>query len=301
MTIDARHLRVFLAVAAEGNFTRAAAALHVSQPALSRTLRQLEEHLGLTLLDRSTHHVALTLEGERYQPRAAAAIAALDAALDPDQTASRPLRLGHAWSALGRHTGKLMQEWQAAHPEIPLLLRRIDDRLAGLATGQADAAVLRGAPGRAGVETVRLFTEERIAALPAAHPLAGRTSLTLSDLADQTIVINTVSGTTTLALWPPESRPPHTVEVTNTDDWILAVIAGSGIGITGASTAASYAPEGLVYRPLAGAPPVDVFLAWTDPPAHPAVPDLVRIASACFRADSALASPPGTPEATVAE
>ena len=67
MTADLRHLRAFLAIAAEGSVTRAAARLHVTQPALSRTLRQLEQHLGVRLVDRSTHHLRLTAAGEEVR------------------------------------------------------------------------------------------------------------------------------------------------------------------------------------------------------------------------------------------
>jgi hypothetical protein len=63
MTVELRHLRAFVAIAAEGTITRAAARLHVTQPALSRTLRQLEAHLGARLIDRSTHHLQLTAAG----------------------------------------------------------------------------------------------------------------------------------------------------------------------------------------------------------------------------------------------
>ncbi|WP_369215861.1 helix-turn-helix domain-containing protein, partial [Streptomyces flavofungini] len=70
MTIELRHLRAFLAIADEGNVTRAAARLRLSQPALSRTLRQLEDHLGALLADRSTHHLELTARGR--SPRRAA-------------------------------------------------------------------------------------------------------------------------------------------------------------------------------------------------------------------------------------
>ncbi|NUS12178.1 MAG: LysR family transcriptional regulator, partial [Streptomyces sp.] len=77
MTIELRHLRAFLVIAEEGNITRAAARLRLSQPALSRTLRQLEDHLGGRLVDRSTHHLELTAEGRTFRDKAAAALAAV--------------------------------------------------------------------------------------------------------------------------------------------------------------------------------------------------------------------------------
>ena len=63
MTMELRHLRCFLAIAEEGTLTRAATRLHLTQPVVSRTLRQLEDHLGVRLIDRSTHHLGLTAAG----------------------------------------------------------------------------------------------------------------------------------------------------------------------------------------------------------------------------------------------
>ena len=70
MTIELRHLLAFLAIADEGTLTRAATRLHLTQPALSRTLAQLEKHLGARLVDRSTHHLELTGRGHAFRAKA---------------------------------------------------------------------------------------------------------------------------------------------------------------------------------------------------------------------------------------
>ncbi|WP_242644586.1 LysR family transcriptional regulator, partial [Streptomyces laculatispora] len=149
--VEIRHLRAFLAVADESSVTRAAARLRLTQPAVSRTLAALERHLGIRLVDRSTHHLVLTPEGVAFRDKAAAAVAAFDEALDPGGLRRWPLRLGHAWSAFGRYTTPLLRSWQERYPQTPLELLRIDDRTAGLTRGEVDAALLRGpvdAPGR---------------------------------------------------------------------------------------------------------------------------------------------------------
>lgn len=278
MSIELRHLRCFLAIAEEPSLTRAAARLHLTQPAVSRTLAALEQHLGARLVDRSTHHLALTAEGRAFQDRAAAALAAFDAAVDPARLRHRPLRLGHAWSAFGPYTTPLLRRWQRLHPETPLELLRIDDRTAGLARGEVDAALLRGPVDAPGLVTKELATEERVAALPADSPLADRSDLTLGDLAAETIVLNTVSGTTTLALWPAEARPAATLTVANTDDWLTAIAAGRGTGVSSGSTAALHPHPGVAYRPLSDAPPLPVVLAWRDAFPHPATGALVAMA-----------------------
>src|SRR6185312_9689108 len=78
MTAELRHLRAFVAIADEENITRAAARLHLTQPALSRTLQQLEAHLGVRLVERSTHHLRLTAPGRAFTDRARAAVTAVD-------------------------------------------------------------------------------------------------------------------------------------------------------------------------------------------------------------------------------
>ncbi|MEU4268658.1 LysR family transcriptional regulator [Streptomyces sp. NPDC026092] len=276
--IELRHLRAFLAIAEEGNVTRAAARLHLTQPAMSRTLAALEKHLGVRLVDRSTHHLALTAEGRAFHDRAAAAVAAFDAALDPGRLRHRPLRLGHAWSAFGPYTTPLLRRWQREHPDTPLELLRIDDRTAGLVRGEVDAALLRGPVDAPGLATEELATENRVAAVATDSALASRTSLTLADLASETIVLNTVSGTTTPSLWPAHLRPATTLTVGNTDDWLTAIAAGRGVGVSSASTAAMHPHPGVTYRLLPDAPRIPVLLAWRDTSPHPATRLLVELA-----------------------
>ncbi|MEV5981874.1 LysR substrate-binding domain-containing protein [Streptomyces sp. NPDC052114] len=278
MTIELRHLRAFLTIAEEGNVSRAAARLHVAQPALSRTLRQLEDHLGARLADRSTHHFELTAEGRAFRDKAAAALAAVESALDPGGLSGRPLRLGHTWAALGVHTVPLLRRWDETHPGTPLELLRVDDRTAGLTQGKVDAALLRGAVTTPGLRTELLVSEERVVVMPTDSPLTELARITLADLAAHTIAVNTVSGTTTTELWPPTARPVGTIEVTNTDEWLMAIAAGRAVGISTAATPSNHAHPSLVYRPLADAPTVPVFLAWRAAFVHPAVPDLLTLA-----------------------
>ncbi|MFB8035009.1 LysR family transcriptional regulator [Streptomyces sp. NPDC056004] len=284
--IEVRHLRAFLAVADEGNVTRAADRLRLTQPAVSRTLAALERHLGIRLVDRSTHHLVLTPEGVAFRDKAAAAVAAFDEALDPGGLRHWPLRLGHAWSAFGPYTTPLLRRWQELYPQTPLELLRIDDRTAGLTRGEVDAALLRGPVEAPGLVTEVLFDEDRVAAVAADGPLADRATLRLADLADETVVLNTVSGTTTVDLWPPGGRPTATLTVANTDDWLTAIAAGRGVGVSAASTAGMHPHSGVAYRPLVDAPSVPVLLARRDVPGHPALPALTALVHEILRQDT---------------
>ncbi|MHB6909138.1 LysR family transcriptional regulator [Streptomyces sp. DB-54] len=278
MSIELRHFRCFLAIAETLSVTRAAERLHLTQPAVSRTLRQLEDALGVRLVDRTTHHLALTPDGLAFRDRAALAVAAFDRALAYGRHTGWPLRLGHAWSAAGAGTTTLLRRWHEQHPETPLELLRIDDRTAGLARGDVDAALLRGEVSAPGLVTEELTTEPRVAGLPADDPLARRPSLSLADLATRTIALNTVSGTTFVDLWPPTARPTSTITIGNTDDWIAAITGGRAVGVTTSATAGMHPHPAMAYVPLTDAPPVPVVIAWRDGPGHPRIPDLVALA-----------------------
>ena len=262
MTMELRHLRCFLAIAQEGTLTRAATRLHLTQPVVSRTLRQLEDHLGVRLIDRSTHHLGLTAAGHAF---------------DPAQLGVWPLRLGHAWSAFGELTVSLLRSWMQECPDVPLELRRIENRTAGLSRGEVDAALLRGPVTTPGIRTEPLM-EPRFAAVPAGTPLAARSRLTLGDLAGYPVVLSTASGTTTSDLWPTSIRPEATIEVASTDEWLAAIAAGKAVGVTATATASMHPYPGIAYRPLAGAADLAVSLAWTHPPTHPAIAKLVTLA-----------------------
>ena len=118
--------------------------------------------------------------------------------------------------------------------------------------------------------TVHLGDEHRVAALPADHPLAARERLDLDALAGEAIIVNRVGGITHPELWPARRRPRVAREVANTDDWLLAIAAGDGIGVTTTTTAATATHPDVVFVPMPDAPVVPLRLAWrTDRPGPP--------------------------------
>lgn len=277
MTVEARHLRAFLAIAEEGNVTRAAERLHLSQPALSRTLSQLEHQLGVHLVDRSTHHLSLTDAGRRLQPAAAEAIRTFDQALGSVLSGIRPLRFGHTWSST-THTGSIVRAWNEAHPDWPLELRRNEERTGGLARDDVDIALIRGPIADPTLRSSLIEEEQRVAAIPARHRLARAKSLTLADLSGERLVVNTLAGTTTLDLWPEDARPQVVADTTNIDSWLITIAAGTGVGVTTAATATQHPHPDVRYIPLRGAPKVPLLLAWPAHDPHPHVRELVRVA-----------------------
>lgn len=274
--IELRHLRALVAVGQEGTFTDAAIRLGVTQSAVSRTIVALERILDAHLVRRTTRSVELTPAGERCYRSALVALAAADDVVRETRGGVRPLRLGYAWSALGRFTSPVLQRWRTEHAGIPLEIHRVDDRGAGLTTGHADVAVVRGEFEEPGVTVRRIFTEPRMAALPVAHPLSGAGSVRLADLRDN-VVLLTATGTTRLDLWSPEHRPRSSVRVDNIDEWLTEIAGGLAIGVTVESTAAQHAHPGVVFIPILDAEDVPVHLAWPQHRPHPAVVDFVAL------------------------
>lgn len=285
-TVELRHLRCFVAVAEHGSLTAAATALGSTQPTVTRTLAQLEQRLGVRLVDRTTRRVALTALGRQLLPGVHEALAALGDALDPAAAAARGLRLGHAWGGGGRHTLAVLRGWTERHPDVPIELVRLDDRVAGLSRGLSDLALLRGDIDAPDIETELLDEEPRVAALAAGHPLlALDRTLTMDDLADFPLVVNTVAGVTSRSTWPPRRRPRVGTEVTNTDDWLFAVAAGRGIGLTPTSTAQLHQHPDVVYVPVPDAPPVPLWVAWPTSSRHPWRAELVDLCHEVVAAD----------------
>ena len=279
--LEVAFLRVLVALAEEGTFTDAAIRLGTGQPTVSRTLARFEAAVGVRLVERTTRSLRLTAAGEACYPAAVDALATLDSVVDAAQGRVRPLRLGYAWAAFGQHTSAILRAWREQRPEVPLEVHRVDERSAGLRTGFVDVAVRRDAVVDPHVHVEPIFDEERVAAVPVGSPLAERETLQLEDLADQLVALSPSAGTTTLELWPRAVRPTRVVQVTNTDEWLLAIASGEAVGVTADSTAHQHPHPGVRFVPLLGVPGITVSLVWPVHRVHPALPDFVAIVRRC--------------------
>lgn len=277
MTMEIRHYRAFLVLAEENNLTRAAEKFHLSQPALSRTLAQLEQHLGARLVSRSTHHFELTSAGQRFLAGAKEAVAAFDRATESVVGDIPTLRIGQSW-AVGTHMAAIVRAWQKAYPHRPFDMRHSEDRAAGLTRRQVDVALTRGPLDPKRFAWTVIAAERRLAVLPIDHRLADRSSLRLAELANEPLVIIPQASLTTPELWPADNRPTVVTEVSTMQDWLLAVATGVGIGITVQSTPVLYPHPEIRFVPVSDAPPADLLLAWPLADRHPYVDDFVRTA-----------------------
>lgn len=269
VNVELRHLRALAAIGDEGTITDAAIALRISQPALSRTLDQLERRLGTRLVERTTRRLALTEAGQRLWEHAHRILNQLDEALAEVVAGGRPLRVGFGWAALGRRTVPLLRGWRAAHPDTPARVRRCDDPEAALRRGEVDVAFMRTEPADPALASRVLYREPRLAAVPDGSPLAGRDTVRLADLADQPVALCSTAATTSADLWPEEARPA-TFEVPGVDEWLTTIALGEAVGVTTEATGHSHPHPGVRYLPLADAGEVAVRLVWPRTLTHPA-------------------------------
>ncbi len=289
MDVDTRLLRYFAAVAAEGNLTRAAERLFVSQPALTKQIKQLESQLGVRLFTRSRAGMALTAAGQALADSTPAVLAGWDQALAGTKAAAsraaRVLRVGFISSAANEATQQIIAAFARRRPgwRVDMQQAAWSDPTAGLASGDVDAALLRlPFPGQDDVRIEVLLTEPRWVALPVTHPLAACDQICFSDLWDEPFVAAPAETGWWRDYWlATGERQGHPIRIgavtDQPDTWLTAIANGDGIALAPESAARYYARPGITYRPVTGVSPSQVGVAW--PPANdtnPVVQDFIR-------------------------
>src|SRR5215472_8533790 len=275
MDIDTRLLRYFAAVAAEGNLTRAAERLFVSQPTLTKQVKQLESRLGVRLFTRSRAGIVRTEAGQALAGSTPGVLASWDQALREAKAAAsraaRVLRVGFMSSAANEATQQIIAAFARRRPRWRVDMQQAawSDPTAGLASGDVDAALLRlPFPGQDDVRIEVLLTEPRWVVLPAAHPLAARDQICFSDLWDEPFIAAPAETGWWRDYWlATDERQGHPVRIGAVTDqpetWLTAIANGDGIALAPQSAARYYARPGITYRPVTGISPSKVCIAWS--------------------------------------
>ena len=284
MDVELRQLRCLVAIIDEGTFTDAAIALGVSQAAVSRTLASLERALGTRLLRRTSRSVVPTALGLRVAAQARRVLGEVADLVEEATSGHTRVRIGYAWSAVGRHTAAFQRRWAREHAGIELNLVRVNSATAGLAEGACDLAVVRRPVDERLFDTAIVGLERRLCAVAADDVLAGRRSIRLADLRTRVLLVDRRTGTTTPDLWPAETRPAIE-ETHDVDDWLNVIASGRCVGVTAESTAHQYARPGIVYRPVKDAEPIAVRLAWWREHTHRATPAVIELLTELYRGD----------------
>ncbi|MEV0033429.1 LysR substrate-binding domain-containing protein [Nocardia sp. NPDC050793] len=272
MDLHMRHLRYFVAVAEELNFTRAAQRMHIAQQALSAQIKQLERTVGVTLFVRSTRSVELTAAGAAFLADARALLAASDTAVERARAIQRSeheqLTLGFLEGAALTLTDPILSAFRERHPGVRLELRQFgyDDPSAGLAGGEVDVALVRLPISTPELDFEPLFSEPVVVALPPGHRLAARPLVSARDLLDEPILGSACADRTWNAFWELDShrggRPAPVVSRSTTLlEEMHKVMTGVGIVVTAASCRWLTFP-GVKLVPITDAAPSRVAVSW---------------------------------------
>jgi DNA-binding transcriptional LysR family regulator len=274
--MDLRHLRYFVAVAELLNFTKAAAQLRVAQPALSRQIRDLEDHLGVPLLERTPRFVRLTDAGAAFLLEARAVLARAEQAafsMRAFATGERgELHLGYAPSPTVELLPQALQAFQKQCPGVRVTLHdfSVKETLAGLRAGTLDAALTVASSARdlRGLVFEPLRTYALCLAAPRTHPLARRPRVSLAQIKGEKLVIYDRSEYPEYLEWLTRlfgtlgGVPPIAEEHDSANSLITAVESGHGLALVPSVLACLAGPR-LVLKPIHPSPePVVVGLAY---------------------------------------
>lgn len=175
--MELRHLRYFVAVAEERNFTRAAERLHIAQPPLSRQIQQLEEIIGVALLVRGARPLELTEAGRFFYGHAVQLLAQGAEVISMTRrigNIERKFAIGFVGSTLFGFLPEVVRRFKAAHPTTEVTLQEMTtmEQVAALKQGQIDVGIGRIRHEDPNIRRILLREEALVAALPMGHPLS---------------------------------------------------------------------------------------------------------------------------------
>lgn len=260
MDLNLREIRAFVTVAKTGNFTRAAARLHLSQPALTLQIRRLEEVVGARLFDRNSRSVALTQTGRELLPL-------LQRSLDDMERVLRDARaLGDGSSGTVRlaclpsfAASTLPDLIQAFRKRVPQAVFQVRDVVASTVNAlvrneEADIGLTGGDLFDASLEVLHEREDRLVIVCPKGHALARKRRVSISDVAGSPLVL-TAQGTSIRSMVDAAfEHAGHTPEIACEPTYMMTAVAmvrgGLGITILPATSREIQAEPGLVARPI---------------------------------------------------
>ncbi|MGW4489810.1 LysR family transcriptional regulator [Amycolatopsis sp. NPDC004368] len=266
MDFDLRKLRYFVAVAEELHFGRAAARLHIAQPALSRQIRALEDELKTALFVRDRRSTVLTAAGEQLLADARDLLAAAEAVhrrVTAAAEAQPVLTVGFMPGIVVTPAIRVLAE---RRPDLTVRLLRTSwhDQVEVLHDGRADVSIVRLPVDQRGLEVRSLFTEPRVVMVPAGHRLAGKESVPVAELAGEHLLQDpdAVPEWRDIALELRRHDRPEVRRIESVEEKLELVAAGAGISVIPLSTATFYTRPDVIGVPVEDIGPNHVCLAW---------------------------------------
>ena len=305
--MDLRSLRYFVAVAEERHFGRAAARLHMTQPPLSRAIRQLETDVGALLLHRSPAGVTLTPAGTALYDEARALLEHAERARARVTAAAgtATFTIGTLADGAGEAGAGLADAFRERNQGVQVRVREADltDPTTGLRAGLVDVALTRMPFDRTGISTRVLRSDPVGVVLRADDPLAGHDTLLVRDLDDRRwfqfpegtdpawraywsgAVPGSVPGTAPGA--GPGTAPGGGLRdgpvVRTVSECVQAVLWNGTIGLAPLTPLGHAWPRGLTIVPLADMTPSRLVVAWNKTDANPLIRSLIQVAAAVYR------------------
>lgn len=295
--MDVHKLKIFLAVAEELHFGRAAERLYLAQPPVSRAVRQLESELGVELFIRNTRNVNLTAAGEMLR-RYAEDIVDLAARARHDVIAADKGELGRlsiAYAGASTHVlvGTLARELKRSHSGIEVQLESqlfAQPALSRVIQGEVDISLGRWDLVPDSVESKVVLEEQLVLAVPASHRLAGRLAVSLAQFAKEPFI----------------ALPPHEGSVLNDrlrvlsfeagfeaniiqrapDSWTAMALVGAevGVSLTVSSVAANISDAHVKFLDITDEyVPIQLRMAWQPKSDNPALKSVLQVADSVWQ------------------
>ena len=274
--MELRHIRYFVAAAEELNFRRAAQILHVSQPALSVQIHQLEEELGAVLLDRDRHHVALTAAGKVFLEHGRRLLQASEEAARAAVRAARGetgrLAIGFIAQLSYEWLPNVLRSFRRHHADVEISLTELTPtrQIEELTARRLDLGIIGLRPPNLheDLHAAVMSEEGLVAALPRDHRLATRRSLALSELAKEKFIFTARQDAPAFSPWllalcrQARFEPEIALETDRSPSALNYVAAGFGVAIFPAQIGRLAMP-GVRFVPLdKSTPPYQLSAAW---------------------------------------
>lgn len=291
--VELRHLRYFVAAAEHGSFRKAGVAVGRCESAISRRIRDLEDHVGVSLFHRSSTGVSLTYAGERFLRKARQGLRVIQEGTQNIALIGRGeegvLRLGIFSSLASGFLSDLLRAFDEKHSKV-----RVDfidgnppEHVAAVRQLRLDVAFITGTAVWSDCETTQLWLERVFAVLPDRHPLAAKDELTWSDLTGESFIVSEVAGGVEIhdylvqRLAELGRSPAIELQRVGRDNLLTLVALGRGLTLTSEATTGARFP-GIVYRPMIGET-LPFSAVWSPRNDNPACRRLLSLARAMAR------------------
>lgn len=303
--MEVRHMRAFMAVADERNFTRAASRLNMAQSPLSQQVRTLEREIGVPLFTRTTRTVSLTYAGEVLYQRVADVLARADDAVEATRKAALGqlgrLSIGFTGSATHELLPPLVRAYADRYPEVTLDVRSdltTPVQVERLLNGQLEVAILRPPVIASGLAVETIRREPVVVLLANRHPRTVDRDIDLADLRDEWFISLPVNPPATmysllLSACQAAGFVPKIRQTVSDSTALVALVAGDmGVALVPASMR-HFAISGATFRPLR--PPgvaVSLALAYRESNVTPLIRQFLETARTVVRSRASAESPP---------